>query len=105
MATYIYKAKKNAAETVTGQINAQNQDEAIELISQLGFLPVSVVPKTAQERTVDPGRPQKVKAKELYTFSRQLANLLKSGVSIIRALEISEQQTTNAYLKKVVQCI
>jgi len=40
MTTYTYKAKKGTTETVTGQIKAQNQDEAIDLINQLGLLPV-----------------------------------------------------------------
>ena len=42
MAIYTYKAKKSTAETVTGQITADTQDDALELINQLGLLPVSI---------------------------------------------------------------
>ena len=42
MTTFTYTAKKTNAETVTGTINAQSEDEAVDLISQLGYLPVRV---------------------------------------------------------------
>ena len=45
MNKYVYTAKKDTAETVTGQISARSQDEAIEIISDLGLLPVSVKPE------------------------------------------------------------
>jgi len=104
MTTYIYKAKKSTAETVTGKISAHSQDEAIDLINQLGFSPVSVVEESEREgaKSIDVGKPRKIKIKELHVFSRQLANLLKSGVSLLRALGIIEEQTQNPYFKKVI---
>jgi len=107
MATFIYTAKKDTAETVSGKINASSQDEAVDLISQLGLHPVTL---QAQEEDVgedlsEVGRKQKVRTKELYVFSRQLANLLKSGITLLRALSIIEEQTHNAYFKKVISHI
>ena len=105
MITFEYVAKKDTAETVKGKISAQNEEEAINLINQLGFLPVSVVPEQDTSKTrVKPLR-EKVKSKELYVFSRQLANLLKSGVSIIKALGILEEQTENKFFRSVIQDI
>ncbi len=100
MPTYIYRAKKSSTETVSGQITAQNKDEAVDLISQLGFLPISVEPQA-----VKPIQPCQIKSKEIYIFSRQLANLLKSGVSILRALKIIEEQTQSVYFKFVISNI
>lgn len=107
MITFDYVAKKDTAETVRGKINAQSQEEAIDLINQLGFLPVSVVPETkkggipsAQKFSI-----RKISTKELSSFSRQLANLLKSGVPIMRALGILEDQSHNLYFKSVVSKI
>lgn len=104
MTTYIYKAKKNTAETVTGQITAQSQEEAIDLITQLGFLPVSVEEKNLKD-SVDVGRVLNVKRKDIYIFTRQLSNLLKSGVSLLRALVIMEDQTQNPYFKRVINAM
>ncbi|MBF0523195.1 MAG: type II secretion system F family protein [Candidatus Omnitrophica bacterium] len=105
MATFIYKAKKGTTETVTGQITARNQDEAIELINQLGLLPISVTSQSDNDIVADPQIVRKIKRKEIYIFNRQLANLLKSGVSLLKALTIIEEQTPNPILKKVIGAI
>ena len=42
MITYTYKAKRKSSETVAGEIVATTQEEALELIEQLGLLPVSI---------------------------------------------------------------
>ena len=104
MATYVYKAKKDTAETVTGQIQANSQEEAVDLINQLGFLPVSVVPaeEVASSQSSSSRFPRRIKTKELYVFSRQLANLLRSGVSILRSLNIISEQTENKYFRSVI---
>ncbi len=102
MATFIYKAKKSTAETVTGVITADTQDEAIDLINQLGLLPVAVQPQVKDEAEYGDARPQKISGKDLFLFSRQLASLLKSGVTILRALGILETQTQNKYFKKII---
>ncbi|MGE0269558.1 MAG: type II secretion system F family protein [Candidatus Omnitrophota bacterium] len=104
MNTFDYIAKKDTGETVRGKINAQSQDEAIDLVNQLGFMPVSVVPEpeVGKNKKLTQYKSGKVSSKELATFSRQLANLLKSGVSIIKALNILEEQTQNYYFKKVI---
>jgi type II secretory pathway component PulF len=105
MPLYSYKAKKGASETVSGQLSAQSQDEAIELISQMGLLPVSIREEGFKEKSADQLKPHKVKSKEMYLFSRQLANLIKAGIPILQALTILEEQTRHAYFKKVIQRI
>ena len=101
MTTYVYKAKKKTAETVTGHIKAQSHEEAVELINQLGLLPVMVEQDVDAERFVVT-KQKKVDNKELCVFSRQLANLLKSGVTLLNALDIIEGQTHNGYFKGVI---
>ena len=101
MNVYLYKAKKNAKETVTGHIRASSQDEAVEFISRLGLVPVSVVvdQNTAEMAFAKKG---KVKSKELYVFSQQLATLLKSGVPILGALDIINRQISNKYFSEII---
>ena len=105
MTTYVYKAKKTSAETVMGEINADSQDEAIDLINQLGLLPVTIEAQSHEIGDIDLGKVKKVASKDLYIFSRQLANLLKSGVSILRALMIIQDQTQNPYFKKIIDYV
>jgi len=105
MITYTYKAKRANAETVTGQISAQSQDEAVELINQLGLLPITVDPLAGKDEPVHLSKHRKIPSKETYIFTRQLANLVKSGVTILRAINIMAEQTDNRVLKKVLSNI
>ncbi len=107
MATFHYKAKRKDAQTVLGQIEAQNKDEAVEKINQMGLIAVFI-----QEGAGGSGqvidvklRPQKISSKDLYLFSRQLANLIKSGIPILRTLELIGEQIRNPYFKKVIENI
>jgi type II secretory pathway component PulF len=105
MPSYVYKAKKESAETVLGQVSAENQEQALELIHQLGLLPVSIEESAAGGQMVGEIKNTKVKSKEIYIFSRQMANLIKSGVPLLQALEIIGRQTKNQQLIRVIEDI
>lgn len=102
MPIYAYKAKKNNAETVTGQVSAHSEEEAVDIIHQLGLLPVAVVLKNPADRS-RLGRPQRIKTKDLYLLTRQLTNLLRSGVSILKALDLVAEQTRQTYFRQVIE--
>ncbi len=99
---FFYKAKKKTAETVTGSIFAQNEMEAIELIHQLGLTPVEVKPETIEVKFEDFDANKKVRHKDLYFFTKQLANLLKSGVTLLRGISLIEEQIQDKYFKTVI---
>ena len=72
MPTFQYKAKSKTAETVYGQIIADNRSAAIEKVHELGLLPVQVedpglLSRQQKQRFIS----KKVKANDLYFFSRQ----------------------------------
>lgn len=105
MTTFVYKAKKNSLETVSGTIKAVNRDEAIDLINQLGLLPVTIEEESQESAAVSPVKVVRIKNKELYIFTRQIANLLKSGISLIKAIHIVEEQTVNPHFKQILSQI
>ncbi|MBF0479848.1 MAG: type II secretion system F family protein [Candidatus Omnitrophica bacterium] len=102
MPIYIYKAKKTPTENVTGQIVAHTQDEAVDLITQLGFVPISVDIQADEKDKDWSKRAGSVSIKEINIFSQQLAALLKSGIAILTALEIIRIQTSSPYFKHVI---
>ncbi|MBF0570111.1 MAG: type II secretion system F family protein [Candidatus Omnitrophica bacterium] len=103
MPVFVYKAKKENAETVTGDIVARDDEEAIDLLTQKGLVPVSV-----EERSSASGgllkdlKASAVRLKEMYRFTKQLVGLLKSGVALLQALDILSRQTRNAYFSRVL---
>lgn len=105
MPAYLYKAKRDSAETVMGRVDAESQDEAIELIHGLGLLPVSVEESTADGKLVREIKHVKVKGKETYLFSRQMASLIKSGVPLLQALDVISRQTKNKTFVRAIEDI
>lgn len=109
MGRYYYRAKKDNVLT-EGNIEADSEKQAVERLSQQGFLPVrislgpgdvQVSPNPAREKT---GR-GRVSSAEITAFSRQLASLLKSGVPILKAIDVNRQQTENPYLRHILSDI
>ena len=123
MATYKYRAKEHSGGTVEGLIEAATEDEAIEKVSRLGYVPVSLS-LTKDEKKKDSkekpsgiaqessGKPKaslklsgKIKGKEITAFGRQLASLLRSGVPILRALGVISEQSENPAFKDMMEKI
>lgn len=105
MSVFVYKAKKDSAETVIGKVEAQTQDEAIELIHDLGLLPVSVEESTGGGHWSGVSKSTRVKRSETYIFTRQLASLIKSGVPLLQVLEVIARQTKNKAFVNAIEDI
>jgi len=112
MPKFIYKAKKGPEEIVEGEIAAENSDQVVRQLDQLGLSPVSIVEKeeAAGKGQKDPSgqrqklsvRNRKIKSKDIDAFTWQLASLVKASVPILRALTLISQQTDNPTLQIVV---
>ena len=87
---------------ITGQISGHNEEDAFVMIHQLGLIPVSIEESNAEGVLFSNIREVKIKGRELYLFSKQLANLLKSGVSLLKGLEVLSEQTKSVYFAKVL---
>ncbi len=102
MPTFLYKAKSRAAETVDGRISAANREEALEKIHRMNLIPVSIREAVGGEGGGGT-RNLRVRASDLFLFSRQLVRLLRAGMPLLRALEVLAAQTKSAALRKVIR--
>ncbi len=110
MPVFQYKAKMKNAETVLGRIEAQTKDEAVEKIHLMELVPVFVQEANghSQGKSFHDSSSSlfyRIPSKDIYGFSRQLATLIKSGVPILRALELITAQMKNPYFQAVVERI
>jgi len=105
MPNFHYKAKNKNAATVFGQIFAQNRAEAVEKINHLGLMPIMVGEDSGKKTAKGLQPPRSVSGKTIYFFTRQLFNLTKSGVTILRALEIIALQQKNQSFRGVVESL
>jgi len=91
--TYRYIASTRQGEQVKGNIKAPTEIAAERLLIDKGYLPehVEVAPSMFSLEEALPSLFQ-VKPRDVIVFSRQLATLLRSGISLLPALEILQGQ-------------
>ena len=105
--SYRYVATTSQGKLVKGTIKATNEVAAERLIIGQGYNPINVevVPSMFSLEEAFPTF-FKVKPRDVIVFSRQLATLLRSGISLLPALEILQGQvTTSRAFKKVLESI
>jgi type IV pilus assembly protein PilC len=103
MAAFAYKAiDPLRGGTVEGEIEAENQFGVSEHLRSKGLIAVQI----QEQKPTDVGdlfsRFKKVDSGALVVFTRQLSTMVDSGVSLLRALYILEEQTDDEMLKGIV---
>ena len=96
---YEYKARDRSGNVHNGSLEGSSAASVASALREKGFIPLRVDPK--QNSTLDkeisiPGFRKKVKPKEVAIFSRQLATMVNSGLTLIRALAILEEQNDSS---------
>ena len=98
-----YQAKNEKGEMQSGTVEASNEAAAIETLQLHKLVVVSVIPImeiSALFRNVK--FLQKVPAKDLVIFSRQLATLIEAKISLLEALKTLHKQTNNAFFREKI---
>lgn len=103
--SYRYEAATTQGKLLKGTIKATDEIEAERLLIGQGYRPVNVevVPSMWSLEEAFPTI-FRVKPQDVIVFSRQLATLLRSGISLLPALEILQGQvTTSRAFKKILK--
>lgn len=95
--SYRYVAATSQGKLVKGTIKASGEIETERLLIRQGYRPVSVevVPSMFSLEEALPTLFH-VKPRDVIVFSRQLATLIRSGISLLPALEILQGQVTSS---------
>ena len=97
---YQYVAYSTEGETVKGRLEASSESGAEELLWKLDYTIISL--GQAREQGSLFGFGNRIKTRDLIVFSRQLATLIESGISIVRAIQLLQEQTSNKKLRQVL---
>lgn len=100
MADFAYIARDNAGLRVAGTLSAGTQREAMSALAGMKLFPVEVKPAAVPTRIKFAG---KVRPHAMAQFFLQLAALMKSGVPLLRALEVLGNQSTLPALKITIE--
>ena len=123
MPKFQIEAKDNAGKTVRKEVQARNNDDAVDKIRQMGLFPTRVKEvgeKKAKEKAGAAGKAAApaarrrkgggfvlggVRSKDLTTFTRQLSTLTDAGIPVVQSLNILEEQMRPCALKNILSQI
>jgi type IV pilus assembly protein PilC len=101
MGEFIFKALDPSGVSSRGEIEADNKQAVASQLRAKGLIVVEIDEKKSAGDVGDIlGRFKRVKPNQLTIATRQLATMISSGMSLLRALYVIESQTENDKLKE-----
>jgi general secretion pathway protein F len=106
MAAYSYKALSADGTVSKGILEGESERQVRNLLRQRQLKPIEVIPardnaQTAQTAQVAVSR-QTLRSAELALFTRQLATLVRAGVTLDEALAATARQTATPHVKSLL---
>ncbi|HYV38398.1 MAG TPA: type II secretion system F family protein, partial [Gemmataceae bacterium] len=102
MPDYNYEAINSSGQKTNGTLTAVSEREVLAMLDSKALFPVRIA--MARGTSVQARSNKKVKARQTAAFFSQLADLLRSGVPLLRSLEILEkQQTSQVVLQEIIR--
>ncbi len=99
MEEFVWQGRDKRGVVMKGEQLAKNANLLRAELRKQGITPTVVKPKP---KLLFGGGAKKISARDIATFSRQLATMMKSGVPIVMALEIIGGGNKNPAMKKMV---
>jgi type IV pilus assembly protein PilC len=103
MSIYTFRAIDAAGVPAQGELDAGSKQAVTDELRQRGLIVLDIVEQKASMTSQDLlDRFKRIKAHELTVMTRQLATMVASGMSILRAFHVLEDQTENEKLKEII---
>jgi len=101
VSTFVFKAMDPTGVTAGGEVEAPSKQAVADQLKQRGLIVLDITDKRGSKE-IKLSFLQKVKPDELTIMTRQLAVMVNSGMTILRALYVLEAQTENDLLKETI---
>jgi type IV pilus assembly protein PilC len=106
MATYVYTARKDRGGILSGETVAASKQAVIADLKRKGYTVLKLDEKRAAfSLKALTEASTKVKVRDKAIFARQFATMIQSGLAVLRALYVLEEQTENPRFKKVIASV
>ena len=102
MAIYKYKALTEEQKTIYGLVDAPSEDVAIDTLKEKNLTIISLIQESAKSGSGFSFVLDRIKPKDLVTFSRQLSVLISANVALVQSLKILVDQTENIKFKMIL---
>ena len=104
MSTYVFKAIDLSGGKARGEVEAESKQAVSDQLKSRGLIVLDISDKHSSKE-IELAFLKRVKANDLAIFSRQLATMISSGMSILRSLYVLEEQTENKFLKETIVAV
>ena len=102
MAEFSYKARNQEGGTISGVVMAPSENVAYGILRDKNLFIIALKEHRQIEFFRGLSLGQRVKAKDIVIFARQLSVMISSNVPIVRALKVLVRQTSNTHLKTII---
>ncbi len=103
MPNFRYVAKDKTGRNISGTAEASEEKALVDLLRKQELFVISVKVERKKEGISWGAKfGSKIKLGELVLFSRQLATMIDSGIPLVQALEILNEQIENPGFKKII---
>lgn len=105
MALFTYKAKDSQGQLISGTLEAESNGLVITRLQAMGYFPVAVENESEKRRAsvaAAAAFTRRVGLNDLATFNRQLSDLLGSGIPLVKALSVIQNQTSSEALIVII---
>jgi general secretion pathway protein F/type IV pilus assembly protein PilC len=103
MPEFAYTALAKTGSRTQGTLTAVSEREAMSMLDARGLFPVRIEATKAKAAGFQLGANRRIRSKYMAPFYSQLADLLRSGVPLLRSLDILERQSSNPALSEVLR--
>lgn len=102
MPKFLYQAYTKSKERKEGVIEAENKTQALKKLDSLSLFPINIRILDRVDSDTFIGKIGRVNSVDVATFTRQISNLLDSGLTILAALILVRRQAWKPSLKFII---
>ncbi|MBN1587285.1 MAG: type II secretion system F family protein [Candidatus Omnitrophica bacterium] len=102
MPRFRYRARRGPSRTVEGVVEASSREEAVSKLAAENIVPYSLEP-LGSSPAVNSVNSSRAGNSQLIVMTRQMADLVGSGVPLLQSLGVVIQQSTNPRLRGVLE--
>ena len=106
MATYTYTARKDRGSLFTGEAAGQSKQAVAADLRRKGLTVLKLEEKRSRvdfKSLMESST--RIKVRDKAVFARQFATMIQSGLAVLRALYVLEEQTENPRFKKIIASV
>ena len=102
MPKFAYEAKQGPGDKVHGMMEAESRADCVGKLTQKGWYPLSITEMGEGDRGVMESFRGRISSRDIEGFTRQLASLLESGLTLLKALQVLEGQRHKPAFARVI---